>query len=203
MNGFGKLQEGLYHLKISKDHSFKLSKSSFVNNSISTTINDSNIWHFRLGHLSRNRLNVLHKKFPFISKSINENCDNFHLSKQRKLPYSWSISRASKIFELTHMDIWGHFPKTSVDGHKYFLTILYDYSRYTWIVLLNSKGEVQLHVKNFIHMIENQFEAKVKVIHFDNGPKFFLKDFLSSKGILHQTSCVATPQQNRRVERKH
>lgn len=52
-------------------------------------------------------------------------------------------------------------------------------------------------------MIENQFEAKVKVIHSDNGPKFFLKDFFTWKEILHQTSCVAIPQQNERVERKH
>lgn len=40
----------------------------------------------------------------------------------------------------------------------------------------------------------------------DNGTKFFNKDispFLSSHGILHQSSCVHTPQQNARVERKH
>lgn len=52
-------------------------------------------------------------------------------------------------------------------------------------------------------MIENQFGAHVKQIRSDNGPEFSLAEFYSSKGILHQTSCVATPQQNGRVERKH
>ncbi|MCH80679.1 peptide transporter PTR2, partial [Trifolium medium] len=37
----------------------------------------------------------------------------------------------------------------------------------------------------------------------DNGPEFFLTDFFAKTGILHQKSCVETPQQNARVERKH
>jgi hypothetical protein len=56
------------------------------------------------------------------------------------------------------MDIWGPSSKVSIHGHKYFLTIVDDYSRYTWVVLLKSKAEVQTHVKNFVALIENQFE---------------------------------------------
>jgi hypothetical protein len=37
----------------------------------------------------------------------------------------------------------------------------------------------------------------------DNGPEFMLSSFYSSHGIVHQRSCVETPQQNGRVERKH
>jgi len=91
------------------------------------------------------------------------------------------------------MDIWGPFSKTFVHGHKYFLTILDDSSHYMWIVLLKSKEKVKLHVQFFFHLVENQFETNVKCIHSNNGPKFFLKYFHASKGILHQTSCVATP----------
>ena len=101
------------------------------------------------------------------------------------------------------MDIWGPFSKSSIHGHRYFLTILDDFSRYTWVVLLKSKSEVKTHVQNFINLIENQFETKIKCIRSDNGPEFFLKEFFSSKGIIHQTSCVYTPQQNGRVEHKH
>jgi hypothetical protein len=52
-------------------------------------------------------------------------------------------------------------------------------------------------------MIEKQFECHVKTIRADNGPEFLMPEFYASKGILHQTSCVETPQQNGRVERKH
>lgn len=52
-------------------------------------------------------------------------------------------------------------------------------------------------------MIENQYDTKPKIIRTDNGPEFLLPEFYASKGIIHQTSCVETPQQNGRVEKKH
>ena len=82
------------------------------------------------------------------------------------------------------------------------MTIVDDFSRYTWVVLLKSKSEVKMHVQNFIALIENQFDSKIKCIRSDNGPKFFLKDSFATKGIIHHTSYVYTPQQNGHVERK-
>ena len=52
-------------------------------------------------------------------------------------------------------------------------------------------------------MILNQFKVSIKVIRRDNGPEFALSTFYASKGVLHQLSCVETPQQNAVVERKH
>jgi len=93
------------------------------------------------------------------------------------------------------MDICGPFSKASIHGERYFLTILDDFSRYAWIVLLlKSKSEVKIQVQNFISLIENQFDSKIKCIRTDNGPEFFLKDFFASKGIIHHTNCVYTPQ---------
>ena len=52
-------------------------------------------------------------------------------------------------------------------------------------------------------MVHTQFHASDKTIRSDNGTEFFLREFFHSKGILHQLSCVGTPQQNAIVERKH
>jgi hypothetical protein len=52
-------------------------------------------------------------------------------------------------------------------------------------------------------MIEVQHNSHVKIIRSDNGVEFLMPQFYSSKGIIHQTSCVETPEQNGRVERKH
>ena len=71
------------------------------------------------------------------------------------------------------------------------------------MVLLKSKAEVKIHIENFLALVKNQFETSIKCIRTDNGSKFLLKDFFSSKDIIHQTSCVYTPQQNGIVERKH
>ena len=52
-------------------------------------------------------------------------------------------------------------------------------------------------------MIETQFLKKVKTIMTDNGTEFIMVDFFVKMGILHQLSCVETPQQNAIMERKH
>ncbi|KAL6320916.1 hypothetical protein AAG906_010725 [Vitis piasezkii] len=57
---------------------------------------------------------------------------------------------------------------------------------------------------SFIAMVDRQFSQTVKVVQSDNGTEFkYLLDYFSATGILFQTSCVGTPQQNGRVERKH
>ena len=56
-----------------------------------------------------------------------------YLLNKKKLPFPISTSSSNKIFDLLHMDIWGPLAITSVDGHRYFLTIVDDFSRHTWI----------------------------------------------------------------------
>lgn len=52
-------------------------------------------------------------------------------------------------------------------------------------------------------MFYTQFNTMVKCITSNNGNEFMLKPFFQKSGIIHQTSCVGTPQQNGIVERKH
>jgi len=145
----------------------------------------------------------MHKLYPDIIFDNKAVCDICHFAKHKKLPFSNSSFHAFTEFELLHLDIWGPLAIQFLHGHKYFLTIVDDYSRYVWIVLLKSKAEVSLHVQNFITLIENQHYITPKTIRTDNGPEFNLIAFYASKGILHQKSCVETPQQNAKVERKH
>jgi len=56
-------------------------------------------------------------------------------------------------------------------------TILDDYSRHVWVVMLKFKSEASDKVKSFIHMVENRFKKKAKAITSDNGPEFLLKEF--------------------------
>jgi transposase InsO family protein len=83
-----------------------------------------------------------------------------------------------------------------------FLTILDDYSRHVWIVMMKTKLEDSEKIKSFV-LVENQFEKKVKSIRSDNGPEFLMQEFYAEKGILHQRSYVYTPQQNGRIEIRH
>ena len=92
------------------------------------SVNKVNDWHFRLGHLSKDKLSVLSTKFNYISsKTCDDFCQICPFAKQKRLPFLVSISSSNKIFDLLHMNIWGPLAITSVDGHRYFLTIVDDF----------------------------------------------------------------------------
>jgi hypothetical protein len=208
MIGSGELIEGLYYLtsKAKPSHTCTTQTTTQIRNATHSSnihIPSLALWHFRLGHLSHNRLLSMKHEFPFVTVDHNSVCDICHLARHRKLPYKLSVNKAAACGELIHFDIWGPNSVHSINGHRYFLTAIDDYSRFTWVILLKAKSEVSILVQNFVTMIEKQFNTSVKTIRTDNGPEFLIPDFYSSKGIVHQTSCVETPQQNGRVERKH
>jgi len=71
---------------------------------------------------------------------------------------------------------------------------------------MNVKGEASVLLRDFVVMVKTQFGKDVKVIRSDNGQEFLSgprQHFYKQRGILHQRSCIDTPQQNGRVERKH
>ncbi|PNY16454.1 flavonol sulfotransferase-like protein [Trifolium pratense] len=212
--GVAELNHGLYLLNtnFSSDLSAKqnfqlqfpistvnsLDSSKLVNN------NDCNLWHMRFGHTSYDKLVEINKVFPFVKLSkSNIPCDTCFYAKQKRLSFATSSSVSKAVFDLVHMDIWGPLSIPSMSGYKYFLTVVDDKSRYTWIYLMKYKSETSNLVKNFVSMVKTQFQKQIKCIRTDNGNEFKLLNFFSENGIHHQCSCVSTPQQNGVVERKH
>ncbi|KAJ0509687.1 putative RNA-directed DNA polymerase [Helianthus annuus] len=157
------------------------------------------------GHPSDQVLAVLKDKFDV--KSVEHGpCDVCHRAKQVRVPFPLSEHKTKSLGELIHLDLWGPYKVTSYEGFKYFLTIVDDFSRTVWCYLLTSKTEVFDNLCNFYELILTQFEKKIKIIRSDNGTEFVnnqMNLFCKNKGILHQTSCAYTPQQNGVVERKH
>jgi hypothetical protein len=192
MIGSAERQDGLYYLVLTNKETLKPTsqESSNVN---AVTLPASALWHFRLGHISHTRINTLHSQFPFIVADSKAVCDVCHLARHKKLPFVNSSSRALAPYDLIHFDIWGPISTHSVYNHSYFLTAIDDHSRYTWITLMKHKSETRDHIQKFIKCIENQYNKTVKVISSNNGPEFLMHDFYASKGILHQTSCVESP----------
>ena len=85
------------------------------------------------------------------------------------------------------------FSVLTSNGHKYFLTIVDDASKATWIFLLKSKSNVRPLIVSFYNMILTQFGTKIKAIRSDNALEFSIPEFYNSNGIIHQMSCVYTP----------
>ncbi|XP_019179225.1 PREDICTED: uncharacterized protein LOC109174442 [Ipomoea nil] len=57
----------------------------------------------------------------------------------------------------------------SLNGEHYFLTIVDDYSRYTWLHLMKHKSEVRSTFHNFYNYVLTHFDAKIKTVRTDAG----------------------------------
>ena len=76
-------------------------------------------------------------------------CNICHLAKQRRLPFISNNRFSDSPFDLIHIDTWNPFHTTSVEGYRYFLTIVDNYLCYTWISLLKIKSEVHAIIPTF------------------------------------------------------
>jgi transposase InsO family protein len=107
--------------------------------------------------------------------------------------------------QMTHMDLFGIVAYISIDGNKYGLVIVHDYSRFTWVFFLHDKSETQDALKKFLRRTQTEFDVKVKEIRSDNDIEFKntqVEYFLDEEGIKHEFSAPYTPQQNGVAERK-
>jgi transposase InsO family protein len=116
-----------------------------------------------------------------------------------------NIMTTDRTLELLHMDLFGLIAYISIDGSKYYLVIVDDYSRFTWVFFLQEKYQTQETLKRFLRQAQNEFGLRIKKIRSDNGMEFKnsqIEGFLE-EGIKHEFSSPYTPQQNGVVESKN
>ncbi|KAL2929715.1 Retrovirus-related Pol polyprotein from transposon TNT 1-94 [Bienertia sinuspersici] len=172
---------------------------------VDTKMSEEMKWHHRLGHIPIERM----KKIRVLQGKLNnskEVCLVCPQAKFTKVPFNTSQSRAAEPFELIHIDAWGPYRTPTRKGHRYFLTMVDDYSRTTWVHLMKHKSEALGAIQELIQLGRNQFGKTVKVIRSDNALEYEDKrciKYYAEMGITHQTTCVGRSQQNGRVERKH
>nr|GEV61912.1 putative ribonuclease H-like domain-containing protein [Tanacetum cinerariifolium] len=114
-------------------------------------------------------------------------------------------STKSKL-ELLHMDLCRPMRVTSINGEKYILVIVDDYSRYTRVYFLRTKDEAPDMIIDFVIQVQRNLKAQILKIRTDNGTEFKtekLRAFYAKLGIFHKTSIARTPQQNGVVERRN
>ena len=172
-----------------------VSCSSILCNQASKCL-DSITWHRRVGHIPYKRMRLL--GFNLNGTLCETPCDICSKARQQRLPFPLSAITTSSPFELIHIDTWGPYHTKTHFGHRYFLTIVNDFTRATWTHLMTTKDEAMGLIISFVQMAKTQFNAVLKVLRSDNALELSTShvalDFFSSHGILHQTSCVQTPQ---------
>jgi transposase InsO family protein len=111
-----------------------------------------------------------------------------------------------RLLELLHMDLFGPIAYISIDGSKYCLVIVDDYSRFTWVFFLQEKSQTQETLKKFLIRAQNEFGLRIKKIISNNATEFKnsqIDGFLEEEGINHELFSPYTPQQNVVVEKKN
>ncbi|GAA0158032.1 hypothetical protein LIER_38575 [Lithospermum erythrorhizon] len=154
-------------------------------------------WHSRLG-LSPFR--VISPIAGFTDNNVHSDpCFFCPMAKQQRDSFPISSTVTTDLFQLFHADLWGPYKVADRTGARYVLTLVEDYSRCTWTLLITSKSQT-LHVfQMFLAMVQTQFNKTFKCLRTDNGTEFVNTQFsqlLNTNGIIHQRSCVHTPQQN-------
>ncbi|KAK1435086.1 hypothetical protein QVD17_00846 [Tagetes erecta] len=190
--GAGRLQGGLYRMGMIQER-----------RAMVVTVNT---WHKRLGHASKGKL----AKVDFLKSKVNEHgndlCDSCVKAKHARTPFPISSIKTNAPFQLVHCDIWGGYRIPSYTRANYFLTIVDDFSRSVWVFLIKHKNDASNCLINFHKMVEVQLGIHIKRLRCDNGGEFTsnnMIDFYNKNGILLETTCPHTPQQNGVVERKH
>ena len=166
------MQDRLYILKIPSYQKFQIKplESTHIINTVNVSASDlETLWIFGLGHIPNKCIDVIKNKFPFVKYKKSFVCDVCHFAKQKRLSFPISTSKSKKCFDLIHVDIWGPYSIPSIHGHKYFVTIVDDYSRYTWIFFLKQKSEVVKVLEHFVIFVQTQFETTIQIIRSDNG----------------------------------
>nr|GEY58423.1 integrase, catalytic region, zinc finger, CCHC-type, peptidase aspartic, catalytic [Tanacetum cinerariifolium] len=104
------------------------------------------------------------------------------------------------------MDLCGPMRVKTINGKKYILVIVDDYSRFTWVKFFRSKDETPEIVIKFLQQIQVGLNKTVRYIRTDNGTKFVsqtLTEYYERIGIFHQKTVPMTPQQNGIVKRQN
>nr|GEV23580.1 putative ribonuclease H-like domain-containing protein [Tanacetum cinerariifolium] len=176
------------------------------------TLDESNLWHRRLGHINFKTMNKLVKGnlvrgLPSKVFENNHTCVACKKGKQHRASCKTKlVSSVSQPLQRLHMDLFGPTFVKSLNKKSYCLVVTDDYNRFSWVFFLATKDETSTILKTFITGIENQISHKVKIIKSDNGTEFKNHDFnqfCGMKRIKREFSVARTPQQNGIAKRKN
>jgi hypothetical protein len=140
------------------------------------------LWHGRLGHSNFHSLKQLADKkmaegVPTISHP-DQLCRACLLAKQTRCSYpkvaKW---RAQKKLELVHVDLCGPITPSTAGGNKYFMLLIDDYTRWSYVYMLQTKDQALDVFVKFKAEVENVTREKIKALRSDRGGEFLAATF--------------------------
>ena len=171
-------------------------------------VNETYLWHCRLGHIGETRLSKLYKE-RLIEPDVYETyptCEPCLKGKMTKAPFTGTGVRANELLELVHTDVCGPMSTNAKGGYSYFITFTDDFSRYGYVYLMKYKSESFEKFKEYRSEVEKQIGKSIKTLRSDRGGEYLSTEFteyLKENGILSQWTPPHTPQLNGVSERRN
>ncbi|CAI7923174.1 unnamed protein product [Closterium sp. NIES-54] len=178
------------------------------------------LWHHRLGHPSLPRLrgmafrvlvSGLPQSLPPLPPGPAPTCVPSVEGRQRAAPHSSEFPPTEAPLQTLHMDVWGPARVRGQGHERYFFLVVDNYSPYTTVFPLRSKGDVTEVLIDWIraaclHLRESfGSDFPVQRLHSDRGGEFSsarLGAFCRAQGIRQTFTLPASPQQNGIAERR-
>ncbi|CAI5951353.1 unnamed protein product [Closterium sp. NIES-65] len=178
------------------------------------------LWHHRLGHPSLPRLRSmasrvlvsgLPQSLPPLPSGPGPSCVPCVEGRLRAAPHSSQFPPTEAPLQTLHMDVWGPAPVRGQGHERYFLLVVDDYSRYTTVLPLLSKGAVAEVLIDWIRearlQLRKSFGSDFPVLrlHSDRGGEFssgLLRAYCRARGIRQTFTLPDSPQQNGIAERR-
>ncbi|GJV66002.1 zinc finger, CCHC-type containing protein [Tanacetum coccineum] len=166
-------------------------------------LNDSILWHARLGHVHFKRMQDVSKDGLILTFDMDtEKCKTYMLTKITKKLFQ-NVKCETEVLELIHSDLYDLHATPSLGNKKYFVIFIDDASRFFYVYLLHTKDEALDKFKVFKNKVELQQESQMKRLRTDRGGEYMDTSYFQSVGIIHETTAPYTPQQNGISEKKN
>ncbi|GJW75205.1 retrotransposon protein, putative, ty1-copia subclass [Tanacetum coccineum] len=194
-------RDGIFEIDMSCSNTNDSSMYAITNKRAKINLDSSLLWHCRLGHISKKRIEKLQHDGLLNSIDIESlgKCVSCLSGKMARKPYSHQVERAKDLLGLIHTDVCGPFRIVSRQGASYFVTFTDDFSRYGYVYLLKHKHEVFETFKVFQKEVENQLGKTIKSLRSDRGGEYMSQEFLDhlkEHGIIAHRTPPYTPQNN-------
>ena len=89
-------------------------------------------------------------------------CEPCQLGKQMKTKHlGTQTSTTSRTLELLHLDLMGPTKTESPGGKRYIMVMVDDFTRYTWVILLQSKSDAPKHIEVLCTRLQNKKCLKI------------------------------------------
>ncbi|GJZ14773.1 zinc finger, CCHC-type containing protein, partial [Tanacetum coccineum] len=135
-------------------------------------LNDSILWHARLGHVYFKRMQDMSKDGLILAFDMDtKKCKTFILNKITKKPFQ-NVKCETEVLELIHSDLCDLHATPSLGNKKYFMTFIDDASRFCYVYLLHSKDEALDEFKVFKTEVELQQGSQIKRFRTDRGGEY-------------------------------